>query len=230
MAVKKKYTPMQLAYKKEQERIKRYIKRKEKEGYVVDFEVPPMPSRVTKNRLQEIKDIKPITILKKSWYVTVWGEAVKATDKPAVKKAKIEDKAEIAQRAATGGGKAPSATPAIPDATQAIIAQLRQDFTKLHSKTLTRMFNDWLDKLINAYGETYVAMSIVSSPDLITYLNSLTYYDDLYEWRGIIEAHLREFDRDEKLKEFAENIMQRVQETLSEEDIRDYETASKDVR
>lgn len=229
MAVKKKYTPMQLAYKKEQDRIKRYIKRKEKEGYVVDFEVPKMPNRVTKNRLDEIKHIKPITILKKSWYVTVWGEAVDATDKPAVKKAKLEDKVELAQRAAKAGGT-PPATPSTPDATHLIIAQLRQDFTKLHSKTLTKMFNEWLDKLISAYGETYVAMSIVSSPDLITYLNSLTYYDDLYEWRGIIEAHLREFDRDQQLKEFAENIMQRVQETLTEEDIRDYEIASKDVR
>lgn len=229
MAVKKKYTPMQLAYKKEQDRIKRYIKRKEKEGYVVDFEVPKMPNRVTKNRLDEIKHIKPITILKKSWYVTVWGEAVDATDKAAVKKAKLEDAAELARRVTNGGGN-PLPTPSTPDATQLIIAQLRQDFTKLHSKTLTKMFNEWLDKLISVYGETYVAMSIVSSPDLITYLNSLTYYDDLYEWRGIIEAHLREFDRDQQLKEFAENIMQRVQESLMEEDIRDYEIASKDVR
>lgn len=229
MAVKKKYTPMQLAYKKEQDRIKRYIKRKEKEGYVVDFEVPKMPNRVTKNRLDEIKHIKPITILKKSWYVTVWGEAVDATDKAAVKKAKLEDAAELARRVTNGGGN-PLPTPSTPDATQLIIAQLRQDFTKLHSKTLTKMFNEWLDKLISVYGETYVAMSIVSSPDLITYLNSLTYYDDLYEWRGIIEAHLREFDRDQQLKEFAETIMQRVQESLMEEDIRDYEIASKDVR
>lgn len=225
---------MQLAYKKEQERIKRYIKRKEKEGYIVDFEVPAMPNRVTKNRLEEIKHIKPITILKKSHYVTVWGEAVLGSDKAAVRKAKIEDKNYNAAQQATGGGTAPvgpgGAVTNIPDATQFVIAQLRNDFTKLHSKKLTQIFNDWLDKLIATYGEKYAAMAILSSPDLIKYLNSLTYYDDLYEWRGIVEAHLKSFDKDQLLKEFGEKALLSVQQTMEEEDIRDYEMANKDVR
>ena len=63
----KKLTPMQEAYKKEQNRIKNFIRRAEKRGY--HFEeglIPEMPKRVTQKALEDIKRINQYKLYKHS--------------------------------------------------------------------------------------------------------------------------------------------------------------------
>lgn len=95
-------TKNQLEFKKQQKRLKRAIKRLEKQGYFdFDFEIPTTPKRVTKKRIEEIKAIKPKHILKNAQHVdfeTGWvrpAEEVRAEKKQiAIQKRKrtIEEK------------------------------------------------------------------------------------------------------------------------------------------
>ena len=95
-------TKNQLEFKKQQKRLKRAIKRLEKQGYFdFDFEIPTLPKRVTKKRIEEIKAIKPKHILKNAQHVdaeTGWvrpAEEVRAEKKRiAIQKRKrtIEEK------------------------------------------------------------------------------------------------------------------------------------------
>ena len=95
-------TKNQLEFKKQQNRLKRAIKRLEKQGYFdFDFEIPTQPKRVTKKRIEEIKAIKPKHILKGAQHVdfeTGWvrtAEEVRAEKKQiAIQKRKrtIEEK------------------------------------------------------------------------------------------------------------------------------------------
>ena len=95
-------TKNQLEFKKQQRRLKRAIKRLEKQGYFdFDFEIPTLPKRVTKKRIEEIKAIKPKHILKNAQHVdfeTGWvrpAEEVRAEKKQiAIQKGKrnIEEK------------------------------------------------------------------------------------------------------------------------------------------
>ena len=95
-------TKNQLEFKKQQTRLKRAIKRLEKQGYFdFDFEIPTLPKRVTKKRIEEIKAIKPKHILKNAQHVdfeTGWvrsAEEVRAEKKRiAIQKRKrtIEEK------------------------------------------------------------------------------------------------------------------------------------------
>ena len=95
-------TKNQLEFKKQQKRLKRAIKRLEKQGYFdFDFEIPTLPKRVTKKRIEEIKSIKPKHILKNAQHVdfeTGWvrsAEEVRAEKKQiAIQKRKrtIEEK------------------------------------------------------------------------------------------------------------------------------------------
>ena len=74
-------TKNQLEFKKQQRRLKRVIKRLEKQGYFdFDFEIPTLPKRVTKKRIEEIKAIKPKHILKNAQHVdfeTGWVRSAK---------------------------------------------------------------------------------------------------------------------------------------------------------
>ena len=95
-------TKNQLEFKKQQNRLKRAIKRLEKQGYFdFDFEIPTLPKRVTQKRIEEIKAIKPKHILKGAQHVdfeTGWvrpAEEVRAEKKQlAIQKRKrtIEEK------------------------------------------------------------------------------------------------------------------------------------------
>ena len=95
-------TKNQLEFKKQQRRLKRAIKRLEKQGYIdFDFEIPVLPKRVTQKRIEEIKAIKPKHILKGAYHVdfeTGWvrsAEEVRAEKKQiAIQKRKrtIEEK------------------------------------------------------------------------------------------------------------------------------------------
>lgn len=59
----RKPTPNQLAWKKEEQRIRRFIKNAEKRGFVFDkFALPSKPARITAKQLSLIKSIRPETL------------------------------------------------------------------------------------------------------------------------------------------------------------------------
>ena len=64
-----KLTPNQMAFKKELNRIKRFVRNARKRGYEFDDNVlPKQPKRVTRKKLEEIKKIKPSNLYDKAVY------------------------------------------------------------------------------------------------------------------------------------------------------------------
>ena len=66
---RKKLTPNQLAFKKELNRIKRFVRNARKRGYEFDDNIlPEQPKRITRKKLEEIKRIKPANLYSKAVY------------------------------------------------------------------------------------------------------------------------------------------------------------------
>ena len=63
-------TQNQILFKKEQDRIKRFIRNATKRGFAFESDiVPKMPKRVTAKAIQKIKNIKPDTLYKTASYI-----------------------------------------------------------------------------------------------------------------------------------------------------------------
>lgn len=73
----RKQTPIQKEYAKQVSRIKAFIRRAEKRGYRFEKDiVPAKPKRITKASVRKLKEIKPITLYKKSTYLSESGDIV----------------------------------------------------------------------------------------------------------------------------------------------------------
>lgn len=72
--MKKRRTPNQIAWDKEQKRIKRFIREATKRGFdFSDFVIPKKPKRVTKKQIELIRSIKPDFLYSKATYKTEKG-------------------------------------------------------------------------------------------------------------------------------------------------------------
>ena len=78
---KKKQTQAQKEYKKEQQRIKRFIRRAQERGYIFpDNVLPPTPKRITKASVQKLKKIRPEQLYAKAYYADYdTGEVISGT-------------------------------------------------------------------------------------------------------------------------------------------------------
>lgn len=128
MAKKKKQSVVQQAYNKELRRIKQFINRAEKRGYLIPENIiPKRPKRVTSRSVESLRKINPEKIYKKSRYVdTETGEIIKGlagreyerskAAKKAAKTRKIKKQAE--EDFWSGGGR-----PITPDEADIIRGQ-----------------------------------------------------------------------------------------------------------
>lgn len=100
MAQRKKLTKNQLEFKKQQARIKRFIKRAEKRGYEFDKNViPQMPKRVTQKALKTITNIKPNDLYKQAEYVDrSTGEYLTGTEGRKIERAIATEKARVTRQ------------------------------------------------------------------------------------------------------------------------------------
>lgn len=65
----KKKSEIQQEYKKERNRIQRFIKRAEKRGYIFEDNIlPKIPNRITKSSVARLKKLKPDTIYRKALF------------------------------------------------------------------------------------------------------------------------------------------------------------------
>ena len=79
MAKRSKQTPNQREFQRQVKRIRKAIRRLEKQGLEVDYQGPPleMPSRVTKSRLQKMKSVNRVKLLSYSMALdTETGEII----------------------------------------------------------------------------------------------------------------------------------------------------------
>lgn len=99
MAKKKKITPMQSAYKKELQRIKRGLNKAKRRGYIFEDKVDEMlqmPKRVTKKRLKEISELKTEDFYKHSVKLINYdGEVIPGTEARKQEKAEANRKRKL---------------------------------------------------------------------------------------------------------------------------------------
>lgn len=73
----RKQSPIQKEYSKQVSRIKAFIRRAEKRGYRFEKDIiPAKPKRITKASVRKLKEIKPITLYKKSTYLSESGDII----------------------------------------------------------------------------------------------------------------------------------------------------------
>lgn len=158
-----KLTPMQEAFKKEQNRLKRAIQREyRKTGVELDKDlIPDMPKRVTQKSLREIKSIKPKHLRNESQFVDY--ETGEILDYSTAK-----DLWQSEQRILS---------PITLNVDETIIAQFKDSLTKYNTDFQNKM-NTWLDNLINTYptgsenGKVAVAQMLMEGAQsgvLVTY-------------------------------------------------------------
>lgn len=103
---KKKLTPNQAEFKKELRRINRFIKAAEARGFRFDKAIiPEMPTRVTKKRLDKIKELTPDVLYESSTYLDPsTGKVVTGAEGRKIerRRAAIKGATRRAQKARTG--------------------------------------------------------------------------------------------------------------------------------
>lgn len=176
---KAKTTPAKQAFRKEQRRIKSFIKRAEKRGYSFPtFSIPKEPSRVTKKQLEQIKSIKPETLYREALYISrETGEAISGMERRAE-----ERRASAAKAARTREQKKRKGEP--PDRTKQILSWIEakiSDYESLYSQkqrwgmngvNLTHWGFDLRDiyrSAIAEVGEAEVARRFEANPDVKEY-------------------------------------------------------------
>lgn len=88
-----KKTALQLEWAKEIRRIKGFIKRIEKRGYTIDYELPTQPKRITKQALRELRsETTAPKMYKRATYTTKEGELISGT------KARTEERKKAARK------------------------------------------------------------------------------------------------------------------------------------
>lgn len=176
---KAKITPAKQAFRKEQRRIKSFIKRAEKRGYSFPtFSIPKEPSRVTKKQLEQIKTIKPETLYREALYISrETGEAISGLERRAE-----ERKASAAKSARTRAqkkrkGEPPQRTEQILSWVEARISDYEEQYstkkrwTKGHVDITHYGFDlaRFYESALAEYGRTEVAKRFEAHPELKEY-------------------------------------------------------------
>lgn len=168
---KKKLTKNQQLYEKELNRIKRYLRRKVKEGFdISNFKIPERPARVTAKRLKEIKELTGRKIRYRISKILPQPEP-------------IGDKINI-----PGGTIAPSKESLSRQDQDWIIVNNFLDQLKalptVHIKPVTDLINGWL----NLFDLEEVAAAIQAMPRRVT--DFVSRYGSEFDYEGFSTTFL----------------------------------------
>lgn len=175
MAKRKKVTltPNQKEYAKQLKRIKQFIRRAEKRGYIFeDNVIPETPKRITKKSIQKIRDIKPKNLYEKAKAVDYeTGEILTG-----VEARKIERKSSAKKAAETRKKNKASKKPAqqetyYPSFTDIIISNYRVHIRQFNENA-SSLLENWLDKIIATHGRDDTAIMLNDGAEnghIITY-------------------------------------------------------------
>lgn len=141
MAKKRKPSAIKQAYAKEQRRIKQFINRASKRGYLIPENIlPKTPKRITRRSVETLKKITPESIYKKSEYVdTSTGEIIKGIRGREYERSQAAKKAAQTRKAKKQAEEEfwSSTDPFLPEATanmlrgRNIIDEIRQRLTDI---------------------------------------------------------------------------------------------------
>lgn len=154
---------MQTLYEKQIQRLKRAIRREyRKTGVELDSSlIPEMPKRVTQERLQEIKSIKPKDLRRQSQYADYeTGEIIDY--ETAKNKWKFEQQIATAYQL---------------DFTQTVIDSFYESISKYNTDFQSRI-KAWISSLINQYGKDAVSQMLMDGAEAgVLVTNKIAYSD-----------------------------------------------------
>lgn len=180
---KKKLTNLQQQFQKERRRLQQFVRRANKRGYEFpDDIVPDRPKRVTKKRLEQIKNTKPDTLYNKAvWVDRSTGEILEGTQaiklerqargykasqtrkQRASKKSKPIDVTPIEQP--TSKPKEPTRqdrTSALPSFSDIVIQNFKSDMARF-PEVAYPIFMRWLADLEKMYDKDTIANMLEQS-------------------------------------------------------------------
>lgn len=173
----KKLTPLQKEYQKQVKRIKQIITRAEKRGYRFENKqsiIPPKPKRITQASIRRLKEIKPITLYKKSTYLTDTGEVVKGTIGRTIERKEsarkgVQKRRQNLSKLFSTRAKTPSTQP-IPsiydilnDVVYNNILDMINSVARDHQKAANKL-KALLQHETDQFGKTNVLKSLMNSP------------------------------------------------------------------
>lgn len=165
MAKKRRLTEEQKEYNKQLRRIKQFIHRAEKRGYVFsDNIIPKKPKRITKASVRKLQKITPKELYKKARY---GGEATYGEIVTGEEGRKAERKASAEKGAKTRKNKKISTSKQVNVSREtlttdtsffanAVITNFRYHINQFNEVASTKLTN-WLNNLLTKYGEEDVA-------------------------------------------------------------------------
>lgn len=173
MAKKKQLTEVQKEYNKQLRRIKQFVRRAEKRGYVFSENIiPNKPKRVTKASVKKLQKITPKELYKKSQYggSATYGEIVsgeegrKAERKASAEKAaKTKKKKKSTPRSKQTEQKANVSRETLSTDinlfTNIVITNFRNHVKQFNEVASTKL-NNWLNNLLLRYNADDVAIML----------------------------------------------------------------------
>lgn len=173
MAKKQKLTPNQMAFKKEINRIRNFVRRAEKRGYMFpDNIVPQMPKRVTAKALTKVKEIKPESLYGKSRAVIAeTGEIISGSEARKIERqAAARKAAETRKRKKEAKRKKP-----LPNIADIIIMNFKS-YIAGFPKPIAERLLAWVNELIRLQGKNDVAIMLEESAHRLgDYLSRMGY-------------------------------------------------------
>lgn len=207
MASKKKPTANQIAYRKEVNRIKRFIKRAEKRGYRFERDIiPAEPSRITKARIAELKKLTPELLYRKSTALNEAGKVVPGT---------LRRREERKLAAKKGLDKKRLQREPAPDIYGIILSNIESLIDQYPSSKGGKYLSNLLKSQIKRFGRKAVAEAIEEHPELYEKAQQIIYYMDK---SGNLHWALRSFATVIEDEILGYEYMEDIEEALSDYD------------
>lgn len=193
MAKRKPKPTLQQEYNKELKRIKQFIRRATKRGYIFDETIiPPKPSKVTRKQLEAIKQITPTTLYEKAEFENPQtGDIISGLEGRKFERKKAAYKGQLTKAINVTKSKQHQPPKNLPRESTAVLDNVRSminswspsnTWSTYWTQVKTNDKNNLeklLDKAIAEYGENVVARRLQNSADDIERIvNSILYGSD----------------------------------------------------
>ena len=168
----KKLTPLQAEYSHQIKRIKSFVRRATKRGFMFPENlIPPKPKVITRKAVENLKEMTPPSMYKEAhWVDPTTGEYVsgyqgrKTERKRAAKKGQKTKQTRKQRRERRELPETPSSAPSVPleDSdfySDTVISNFKSILSKLNAKG-AGVLEEWIDHLITNFGKKEVAVML----------------------------------------------------------------------
>lgn len=186
----RKLNQVEKDYRKQEQRIKQFIRRAEKRGYLFDYQLPTEPSKVTRRDVNRLKGVKPDYLYTKATYVNKeTGEVFTGTQRRAQERKEAAAKGQRTRREKQNKGAPPSRVEQILSYIESEISWYEQTYSSKKrytagGKDITWIgfaVRDFYNEQLAKYGRVGVAKIVEPHPEIMEYAHDAC-RDSKAEW------------------------------------------------